>query len=459
MDASASPNTVVVWFFNTGAERDVGDATERACRPLTLLRPNKDIIVLPMGSTVVQDLWAWACDTLGYQLWQAVWVPFDMESLPWPADKRARMYETVVTALRTMPLVSATASAAMTAAETGGTLAAGVEERPEMILVPFRKPKKLVEFCDAAGIHVFGDLSDGLLQKDVLHPRPSAELKEDSPLVGHLLHPESREPLPIRVPRGFTCFDKDELTWGVVAMKRAGLRVVLKPSWGSSGDGIILDFTEELLKDYTWNPELGPVGIEEFIDADRKSDGSLLLPVIHCLARSQFGDIVEQLITGTTSYNGTASPCKVEDSVRGKVDRATSLLADTLDMQGFWGVDYLLQDGEPVLIDLNSGRPNGGHVPKIFSARFAPGKPFYFWKEKRTPIDTRVHTIYGNLIDRGLAFNKTTKRGITVMSCLPGGLSSFLAIGDSDEDVAELRRQWSSGKAEIMAVPKLEELE
>jgi len=455
VDASQSPHTVVCYMFNTGAEESEGEATERACRPLTLLRPNKDIIVLPMGSTIVQDLWAWACDALGYQLWQAVWVPFDFSALPYPTQQREKLYELVVAALRTMPLVSATASFAAAAAEAGEALVSSTDDRPELILVPFRKPKKLLELCEEAGIHVFGDVQDGLLQKDVLHPRPDAMLKGNSPLTGHLLHPESKEPLPIRVPRGFTCFNRTELAWAVEAMEREGLRIVFKPSWGSSGKGILMNFTAADLEKLSWDPEKGPVAVEEYIDADRKSDGELLLPVIHCLARSQFGDIVEQLITGTTSYNGTASPCRVEDMVRDKVDRATGLLADTLDMQGFWGVDYLLKDGEPILIDLNSGRPNGGHVPKIFCARFAPGKPFLFWKEKHTPIEARVSSIYSKLIELGLVFNKKERRGITVMSCLPGGLSSFIAIGDSDEEVAKLRDAWRANYDDIMlgAVP------
>jgi len=448
VDPSLSPNTVVVWMFNSGGERNETNATERACRPLTLLRPNKDLIILPMGSTIVQDLWAWACDTLGYELWQAIWVPFDFEGLPWSKPKRYKMYKLVIHALQTMPLVTASGSGG-----AGGAGGAGAGERPEVILVPFHKPKAMLDMCEAAGIKVFGDLAEGLIRKDMLHPRPDPELKEKSPLPNTLLHPVSREPLPIRVPRGFTCFNKDELRWGFEAMHAAGCRIVVKPSWESAGHGIDLNFTREKMEEYHWKESLGPVGLEEYIDADKKSDGSLLLPVIHCLARSQFGDIVEQLITGTTSYNGTASPCRVEDTTRGKVAAAITLLADTLDFQGFWGVDFLLVKGEPILIDLNTGRPNGGHVPKIFAARFAPGKPFYFFKVRETPAGTRIATIYKRLIEKGLAFNKVTRRGLALMHCLPGGLSSFLAVGDDDADVDRIKALWMEHREYILGGP------
>jgi hypothetical protein len=45
--------------------------------------------------------------------------------------------------------------------------------------------------------------------------------------------------------------------------------------------------------------------------------------------------------------------------------------------------------GEPYLSDLNTGRFNGAHTPKLFRAAYAPGTNFYCWKG-RSPSNLTV---------------------------------------------------------------------
>jgi hypothetical protein len=45
------------------------------------------------------------------------------------------------------------------------------------------------------------------------------------------------------------------------------------------------------------------------------------------------------------------------------------------------GVDFLSVNGQPVLTDINTGRFNGAHAPKLFHAMHAPpGSEFYCFK-------------------------------------------------------------------------------
>lgn len=424
-DPDAADNTIIVWYFCATNAADGMDFCERAARPLSILRAGKDYIMLPMGYTVLQDLWTWACEALGYKLWQAIWFPLP-DHWPMTGHAKQRLHETVVDSLAAIPLP-------MTAAG----------ERMDMVLVPFSVPKHLKALCEARDIHVFGDGVGHFVRKDALHPPPKGP---DDVMLDVMRHPKTGEPMDIHVPRGFTCFNHDQLMVAEKIMRDAGIKIVLKPSWESSGKGIIVGVTHEEIEAMKWNPDKGEIVLEEFLDADKNADGSLLLPVVHFVARSQYGEIVEQLIAGTTTYNGTISPSRVPTPAKDRVKVVTELLADAMDLSGFWGVDFLMVKGEPYLIDLNTGRPNGGHVPKIFAARFAPKRPFKSWKDHEVPAHTSILKIQRALSELGLAFDKKTKRGIVVLHLFPGIIGSYLAVGRNDEDLATVLAAWDENK-------------
>ena len=50
-------------------------------------------------------------------------------------------------------------------------------------------------------------------------------------------------------------------------------------------------------------------------------------------------------------------------------------------------------EGKPVLVDVNTGRFNGAHSPKLFIDIHAPGQAFYCWKSKPA-IDTDIWTFW-----------------------------------------------------------------
>ena len=209
----------------------------------------------------------------------------------------------------------------------------------QVLLVPFQKAKQLHALCSAAGVRTFGDTFDGLTIKDCLHPRPWDGAK--SVPSTYLRHPKTGDATRILVPRGFTCVNRTELVAAHAALTGAGVeRIVLKPSWSSSGDGIVMNVSAEQVEAYTWDENRGSVVLEEFLVADvNPSDGRTRWPVVHFLARSQCGEVVEQLIAGTATYKGTVSPCDIETVVGERVQSAAEELAEIFGFSGFWGID------------------------------------------------------------------------------------------------------------------------
>ena len=429
--AGVSPACTLVWYF---ARRNFGSQErflEVSCRPLSILRPGKDLIALPIGFPVVMDLWMWAVERFGYQLWQALWYPAPLQKNPETGAASLDIgfvHAKVVEAVRTM---------------FRGRL-------KSVLLIPFQKARGLHALCAKYNIPTFGDTFEGLTIKDCLHPRPWDGAS--SVPTTYLMHPKTGEQTDVRVPRGFTCVDKDELVAADTALRAAGVAgVVLKPSWSSSGSGIVVNISAEDVASYEWNITKGSIVLEEFLEVDvDPSDGKARWPVVHFLARSRCGEVVEQLIAGTTSYNGTVSPSDINSVVEARVLAVSTTLAEVFGFNGFWGIDLLVHKGEPYLIDLNSGRPNGGHVPKIFVSLHAPNQPFKFWKEKHVASDLTAAKLHGAFIKAGLAFTSKEKRGLIILHVFPGVIATIMAIGRNKKDLAALLAQWDAHRTDII---------
>ena len=372
----------------------------------------------------------WAVERFGYQLWQALWYP-----APLTYDEAGNanldvdfVHRKVVDSVSTM---------------FRGRLT-------EVLLVPFQKAKGLHALCAEANIRTFGDTFDGLTIKDCLHPRPW-DGAESVPTT-FLKHPKTGEDTGIHVPRGFTCITHDELVAAYAAMKNAGVeKIVLKPSWSSSGSGIKMDVTEAQIAKYKWDSSKGSIVLEEFLAVDvDPTDGRARWPVVHFLARSRCGEVVEQLIAGTASYNGTVSPCDIGAAVSNRVQEVAGELAEVFGFSGFWGIDLLVHKNEPYLIDLNSGRPNGGHVPKIFVSLHAPNQPFKFWKEKHVSGQLTAKKMHSAMLKAGLGFTSESKRGMIILHVFPGVIATVMAIGTNKKDLAKLLEEWDVHRADIL---------
>ena len=81
-------------------------------------------------------------------------------------------------------------------------------------------------------------------------------------------------------------------------------------------------------------------------------------------------------------------------SVASKTFRSAALMyVDTLlramKPKGPGGFDFLCVEGKPVLSDINTGRLNHAHIPKLFQEMYAPGQSLFCWRFK-PPLELDV---------------------------------------------------------------------
>ena len=145
----------------------------------------------------------------------------------------------------------------------------------------------------------------------------------------------------------------------------------------------------------------------------------------------------EQFLKPSGLYHGSTThrlPAPLVTLLTAKSQR----LADAFQFKGFWGVDFLLQDGVPFLVDLNSGRMNGCHSPKLFLELHAPGQPFRYWRDEIPPDGPTAAVLSHRLQALGLEFTAGAGHGIALLMVLPGlkGTSGrFIAVGRDSSDL------------------------
>ena len=203
--------------------------------PMCFLRAGLDVICLPHNPNVRQ-FWAWAAEHHGYEPWQVVWYALG------PEEHISREVLDAVEAL-------------------------ALARNLEPLIIPYRQTKTLALMARAWGLPVFGDVDEGLPRKDCLHPLP--ENGPASVADEYLHHPVTGAPTDVRVPKGFRCETRQQLQDAYAALARAGVKVVLKPSWGDAGHGIEVGVSNERVQEYTWDYSKGSVVLEEMLDIDR----------------------------------------------------------------------------------------------------------------------------------------------------------------------------------------------
>ena len=105
--------------------------------------------------------------------------------------------------------------------------------------------------------------------------------------------------------------------------------------------------------------------------------------------------------------------------------------------KGPGGYDFLSVNGEPVLSDVNTGRFNGAHQPKLFLSQYAPpGSMWYCWKHKPS-AHVNVNDVWDALRDADLAFSpisdSDSREGVFPLTYLRGVDGIFIAVANTTE--------------------------
>ena len=322
---------------------------QRSLRALACTRPGLDLIALPDLPDARDSFQIW-CDLYGLSEWQAVWYN---------------------------PLLSV---------EEGGTSdpAVAVSDRSALVLqmVLNELTTRRIPASRRCLFHLY-------------HSHPSAAVREDitscglnfmgdqdeHPLLGSLreakgwLHadynPSSQRPsLPaalrngeitspsVRVPKGYICSTVEEQHAAFRELKSQdpSVRVVLKPTDGLGCAGLVLDATEA---------DLAPVNTKAWIKGSEYTIEEMIgakggpSPTVYMCGTTPIA-VADQIMCGTSNH-GNFVPSAAPLAMQQAMAQAGVAIGRYLNLKGQWGLDFVIDEvaQDPVVVDLNMGRPNG----------------------------------------------------------------------------------------------------
>lgn len=132
---------------------------------------------------------------------------------------------------------------------------------------------------------------------------------------------------------------------------------------------------------------------------------------------------------------------EVSKTFQKTADRYMQTFIQHIKPKGPGGVDFLSVKGLPILSDINTGRFNGAHFPKLFVQRHAPGSAFYCWKGAPSAV-VDVYDYWNKLVAAGIAFVPgKTQEGVFPLLYLRGMSGLFIAIAATNSKAEALYRQ------------------
>jgi len=272
------------------------------------------------------------------------------------------------------------------------------------------------------GVTVFGERLEwiekfghkGILHRSVVTPDVPSVVEE----IG----------VTVPVARGWSVKNKEELLHAWELLKAEGIKkAVIKPVLGAAGEGIIFVEDEAQLPAYDF--PMGAICLEEFLELDRAPDGVVLSPAVHYMEGMLVGDLCDQIMIGT-GYAGWRR-CLVPKTFQVLAIKCIETLIRKMGPQGPGGFDFLSVKGRPILSDVNTGRFNGAHTPKLFVQLYAPGKAFYCWKAKPA-INADLWTYWKEMTKAGIAFIPgQSKSGVFPLIFLRGLSGQMVSIADT----------------------------
>lgn len=374
-------------------------------RILSLVRKKKDLIILQGGHEPTREYWEFCKDILDLDEDQAIFTEGDIYNLDDDMDDK------IVAKLRQI------------IASSGD----------EWTLVPYGVTYKFERWANQLadlGVAVFGETVEWIHQyghKGILHRHMKCL---DKPSEMEIIDSN------IRVAKGYTCSDNDDLikAYDLIGMKD----VVIKPVFGAAGEGIMFVSSVEELKIYDFC--MGDVCLEEFLNLDKAPDGLVLSPAMHYNEGVLIGKgLVDQIMVGTSYMGWRVS--SAPKAFQGIANRYMQTMLEVMKPAGPGGVDFLSVNGLPVLSDINTGRFNGAHGPKLFMAAYAPTKAFYCWKAIPA-LHVSVYSWWKKLVEKGIAFIPgKTENGVFPLLFLRGLSGMYIAVHDTAEQAEEMARQ------------------
>ena len=396
-----SRSRVYYFFRETDLDRGI-DYTILALRPLGLLRPAKDVIILP-DHPKFRQAWKAFVKFLGYEEWQVIWVTTSeacvMQDLP--VQGHVSMLQQAAKRLR------------------------DIYEKPKDFLVfPYIVTENLYDACQLMLLTVIGDRIACIPNKASIYD---------------LFVPKRAKWL---VPKGAVC-SAEELLENYAELSgdcgdgehRSKKKFLIKPCNGQGGMSITRVSTyaeaklamgdyiaaQQLYVDsdmsvaYGMMSDVNAYNIEEEIQGVEKT-------IVVVSIGATIVAISDQLSNGFT-HIGNVVPSTASQDVIDECVAATQSIQSQINLQGFWGLDFVVapdKDGHlrPVVVDLNVGRLCGGHYPYLFAknhgltfASYVSGHvPDNMSDEDRQNLKESIHTAGVWQPESGIAYAALNRR-------------------------------------------------
>jgi len=177
-----------------------------------------------------------------------------------------------------------------------------------------------------------------------------------------ILHPGSLSGLDLsrvaglRIPNGVNCFDEDQLL--NQSARFEGRPHLLKDPFGSGGNGISLvrSFSDLRVSSF-------PQMLEQCLDLQTLDDGSELSLTVQFTGGRVMGVPTRQIVHGTHSAGNVICEERFAHLYEDVMNQAriVSNVLTQHGMRGLGGVDFLFENNQAWLVDVNLGRPTAAH--------------------------------------------------------------------------------------------------
>jgi len=345
----------LVWyFFREDLDRGT-DYASLCTRPLALLRPGKDLVVLA-DTPENRSAWLLARQTFHLDELQAIWRPYPV--LPDDATEHQR-------------------------------LAAHVKEEKGSValLVPYVCTRRFREQCRACQVNYVGDPFEEAPNKSFFHSTGCPTGR-----VGRVLY---------KPARGGTCSSGADILAFYQLLSTAGVRkMLLKPACAQSGAGIIelsdvcshaasISLDNDLGVSFELSPEQ-PWVLEELVELEAT--------IVLTMFGPTFLSMTEQIADKYHHLGNHYCPGKWPEDVRIAAELLARDIWHVFEFTGPWGLDVGVVTGadsiELIPLDLNAGRFCGGHYPTLYFDLHGVQVP-QEWSARKTAKPVQVMVVGG----------------------------------------------------------------
>jgi hypothetical protein len=370
-------------------------------RPVSLLRPGVDIVILPRHDAV-EEFFQFCVTALRLKRWQVLWT--SGKSFLLDKDIKREL----------LPSLEKIATAG------------------SVTLVPYSVTSRFLEWGNDISHFVIGDGKEWAKKfggKAILHP--PAKGKKGLTLPAQLLE--------VSVPRGYFCKSTEDLLEAYFQLKQAGVKdVMIKPIKGSMGSGIEILWDLNNLFNYSF-PN-GPVVLEEMVHADRDPAGNVVSSSVQYMGDQLFPGVTDQILQGLT-HTGDRLPSMASPAFQAELYEAAVRVHKWLGPQGPGGLDFLSVDGHPLLIDPNLGSFTETHPFRIFHQRYSPaacGKGIKIFPSASQSIDD----LWSKLEGKGIAFHPgKDENGVFPLGYLKGWIGMLAVFAKTHKQVERLHKK------------------